>query len=455
MSLVSWLIRHTTLPAYLRHKGEAGQLSYLDKFAKFEKFSSYDIHQIQLKALHKLMMHVYRNCPYYREIFRNVGATPSDLETVEDLRKFPILTKDMIRRNLNDILAENIDPEERVRSSTGGSTGRPLVFFRDSICRDKKLAMQLNFMRWYGFQPGDKHLYFWGASQDYDRSNTLKAKMVQRLATRRWFVNTDNLKTENFGKTIANLSGLKPALVSAYPNIIYSFAQKIEQENVRLHFDKIVVTAEQMYDHQREKIESVFNAEVFEQYGSREFGTIASECHYHDGMHYFAPGVILETVAKDGKPSGNGLGNLLVTDLWNYAMPLIRYEVGDLVRLEPTFCKCGCELPRIGDVAGRVVDAIVKPGGETIAGQALIAVIRESEIDAQAQIIQKTPEKFIINYVSDGDMPSEKIRFIKSGFNSVMEKEVEIEFNKVEKIERDKSGKFRYIKSEVTSPLKI
>jgi len=440
---------------YLRHRGEAGQLSYLDEFARIEKLSLDEINQIQLHAFHKLMQHAYRFCRYYREIFRDIGAAPWDLNSIGDLQKFPVLTKELIRENLDGILAKNIDPRRRLRSATGGSTGRPLVFYRDQTCREKKLAMQLNFMRWYGFLPGDKHLFFWGAARDYDRLDTFKARIVQRAATRRWFVNMNDLKTENFDRTVERLANLRPRLVSAYPNIIYSFAQEVEKRNKRVKFDKIVVTAEQLFEHQREKIEKVFGAEVFEQYGSREFGTIAGECLYHDGLHYFAPGVVLETVTEEGRPSGENPGNLLVTDLWNYAMPLIRYQVGDLVRLEHAPCKCGCELPRVGAVAGRVVDAVIKPGGEAIAGQALIAVIRKSEIDAQTQIIQKGPVEFVLNYVSGRKLPEDKLSFIRSGFNSVMENQVKIDFNRVDKIERDRSGKFRYIKSEVRSPLKI
>jgi phenylacetate-CoA ligase len=262
-----------------------------------------------------------------------------------------------------------------------------------------------------------------------------------------------DLREENFDKTIKMLAKLRPQIVSAYPNIIYSFAQKMERRKKHIEFEKIVVTAEQLFEHQREKIEKVFNAEVFEQYGSREFGTIASECRYHDGMHYFAPGVILETVNPDGMPSDDSLGSLIVTDLWNYAMPLIRYQVGDLVRLESAPCKCACRLPRIGAVAGRVVDAVIKPGGEMIAGQALISVIRKSEIDARVQIIQKAPDRFILNYASDKSLPENTLRFIRSGFNNVIENQVIIDFNKVEEIERDKSGKFRYIKNDIRSPL--
>jgi phenylacetate-CoA ligase len=399
------------------------------------------------------MEHAYQFCPYYREIFEDIGATPSDLKSIEDLQKFPILTKELIKKNLSSILAKNIGPDKRLRSSTGGSTGQPLVFYRDSICRDKKFAMQLNFLRWCGFLPGNKHLYFWGASRDYDGLDTLKAKIIRKLATRRWFVNADSLKAGNFGKTIEMLSRLKPKIVSAYPNIIYAFAKEIERRKKHIEFDRIVVTAEQIFNHQRQKIEEVFNAEVFEQYGSREFGTIASECGYHDGLHYFSPGVILETATRDGMPSGNDLGSLLVTDLWNYAMPLIRYQVGDLVKLVSAPCECGCELPRIGAVAGRIVDAIIRPGGEMIAGQSLISVIRRSEIDARMQIIQKAPDQFIINYVSDRKLSEVKLHFIRNGINSIMEQQVRIDFNKVQEVERDKSGKFRYVKSDISSPL--
>jgi phenylacetate-CoA ligase len=455
MALISWLIRKTTLPLYLKHRGEIGYLSYLSRFARIERLSSYDIHELQLDGLRKLMKHIYHNCSYYREIFRDIGATPSDIEAVEDLQKFPILTKEKIQDNLNKILAENIAPKNRMKSSTGGSTGMPLTFYRDHRCRDMKIAMQMNFMRWYGFQPGDTQVFFWGASQDYDRSASLKSRLVRNFASRQWFINTDDLQGDNFEKTAKKLSRLKPKIVSAYPNILYVFAQKVYSRGIRLKFPKVMVTAEQLFEHQRMLIEKVFSAEVFEQYGSREFGSIASECRRHVGMHYFAPGIVLETVEPDGKPSGNKLGNLLVTDLWNYAMPLVRYQVGDLVRMDHNQCGCGCKLPKIGKVAGRTVDAITKPNGEIIAGQALIAIIRESEVRAQTQIIQTAPDRFVIRYVSRDALPENKIRFIQSSFAHLFGPSVEVEFERVKAIEREKSGKFRYIKSEIRSSIKV
>ncbi len=439
----------------MKYKGEYGYSSHLGRIARIERLSSYDIHQAQLDGMQRLMKHIYHNCAYYREIFRDIGATPSDIETVEDLRKFPILTKEKIRENINTILAENIPPRNRMKSATGGSTGMPLVFFRDLRCRDLKVAMQMNFLRWYGFQPGDTQLFFWGASQDYDHSTTLKSRLVRSFATRRWFVTSDDLRDENFEKILKKLTRLKPQLVSAFPNILYAFAQKVEANGARIKFPKIMVTAEQIFEHQRQLIERTFSAEIFEQYGSREFGSIASECGRHTGMHYFAPGVVLETVDSEGNPSGNKLGSLLVTDLWNYAMPLVRYQIGDLVRLDHTQCGCGCKLPKIGKVAGRVVDAIIRPDGETIAGQAIIAIIRESEVRAQTQIIQKAPDRFVIRYVSDEMLPENKIRFITSSFVRLFGQLVDIDFERVDVIDRENSGKFRYIKSEVRSPLKV
>jgi phenylacetate-CoA ligase len=455
MAFYSWLIRKTTLPLYLKHRGEYGYLSHLSRFARIESLSSHEIHELQLDGLRKLMEHVYHNCSYYREIFRATEATPSDIESIEDLQKFPILTKEKIQTNLDRILARNISSQNRMKSSTGGSTGMPLVFYRDYRCRDLKLAMQMNFMRWYGFQPGDTELFFWGASQDYDRSTSLRSRLARRFASRQWFVDIDDLKGSNFERTVKRLSRLKPKVVAAYPNILYAFAQKVDSSGIGLKFPKVMVTAEQIFEHQREFIEKVFSAEVFEQYGAREFGSIASECKRHDGLHYFAPGIVLETVAPDGRPAGNKLGNLLVTDLWNYAMPLVRYRVGDLAQLDYNQCGCGCMLPIIGKVAGRTVDVITRPNGEIIAGESLIAVVRKSEVRAQTQIIQAAPDRFLIRYVADDVMPENKVWFIKSGFEHLFGQSAEVEFKRVQAIEREKSGKFRYIKSEIKSFIKV
>ena len=400
------------------------------------------------------MEHIYKNSPFYNRIFKDIGATPIDIDSFESLRKFPILTKEKIRQHMNDILAENYLPGDRMKSSTGGSTGMPLVFWRDFRCRDMKQAMHLNFKRWYGYRPGDKQLFFWGAAQDYDQSPGLRARLAGSLAKRSWFIDIDDLEDAHLENTVRMIKKIKPDLVLAYPNVIYAFAQRLAKRGLKLQFETIVCSAEQMFDHQRDFLREVFGAEVFEKYGSREIGTIASECRSHEGLHYFAPGIIVESVDSKGNPAGKSFGRLLVTDLWNYAMPLVRYQVGDLVKLEHTPCSCGCELPRIAGIAGRIVDVIVKPNGEMIAGQALVRVIRESEIEGQAQIIQREPDYFVINYVSDMELPENKVRFIRSSFNEIMGLKTRVEFARCDDLERDKSGKFRYIQSEVESPYK-
>jgi phenylacetate-coenzyme A ligase PaaK-like adenylate-forming protein len=454
MSLISSIIRKTTLPQYLSLKGLSGQLDYLNRYAAYDRMTSYQIAQVQSKGLKALMKHVFQNSPYYNKVFKKLGVTPIDIESFEDLQKFPVLTKEDIRNNIDEILAKNYPIDMRSKAATGGSTGLPLEFWRDYTCRDKKLAMALNFKGWYGYRPGDKQLFLWGASQDYNQKPSLKAKVVRNLATRDWFVTINDLKAANLEKTVRRIGKLKPDLVAAYPNIIYSFARMITKKGLSLKLKKIVCSAEQMFDYQREYLHEVFGAEIYEKYGSREVGTIASECSQHSGMHYFAPGIFLETIDFEGNPAGSNLGNLLVTDLWNYAMPLIRYQVGDMVRMDPVKCPCGCELPKIAQIEGRVVDLIVKPNGEMMAGQALIGIIRESNIKVQTQIIQKEVDKYIINYVSDTDLPEKNVRFIQSSFNHVFNQPVEIEFVKKSILERDKSGKFRYIKSEVDAPFK-
>ena len=452
MSLISSLIRKTTLPWYWKRTNEHRQLDYLDDFQKYDKMSAYDLAKIQRAAFDKMITHIYNNCPYYNKIFRKLGITPVDIGSFADLRQFPVLTKELIRENMNDILAENYSQSRRDKSSTGGSTGEPLTFWRDYECRDKKQAMHLNFKRWYGYLPGDKQVYFWGALQDFDQKQTLKSRLARSLATRSWFITSQDIESANFARTVKMIRRLKPKLVLAYPNIIYTFARKVVQKKLHLKFDTIVCSAEQFFDYQREFLIETFDAQVFEKYGSREIGTIASECHKHRGMHYFLPGLYLETVDQNGNPAGAEMGKLLVTDLWNFAMPLIRYEVGDLVRLDHSDCPCGCKLPRIAKVAGRVVDTIVKPNGEMIAGQALIKVIRKSEVPYKTQIIQKKPDHFEIRYESQTEMAEDKKNYIRSSYAEIFGQAVHIDFLRVDKIEREKSGKFRYIKSEIESP---
>ncbi len=451
MSIINRIIGNTTHRLYLKKHGLGGQFGFIDDFRKLSKLNSYDLAEHQQKGLENILMHAYRNCPYYKRIFFELGATPMDFETFEKLKEFPILTRDELRDNLDQILAENYPMRRRVAIHTAGTSGDALNLYMDRSCRDMKNAMELLLNMRCGYRPGDRILCLYAPDDQAYGSGPARL-----FGSRKWYLDIDAIQDEKeLASAVSFIKKLNPDFVFAYPNSLYTFAGRLERAGKYIKLKKIVCSSEPFYEYQRDYFRKCFKAWVYDRYGAAEIGWVASECRIHSGMHYFAPGIILETADRQGNSSGLRPGSLLVTDLWNYAMPLIRYKIGDFVRLDYTRCKCGGSLPKIGRVIGRIDDAIIKPDGEMLNGNLLLSVLRESELNSPVQIVQNDLAEFVINYVSERTLSENIRRYITSSFARLFEQEVKVDFVQTNALQKDSGGRYRNIRSNVKSSLKV
>ena len=156
----------------------------------------------------------------------------------------------------------------------------------------------------------------------------------------------------------------------------------------------IVTSAEVLEPADRQVIEEVFGCPVFNRYGCREVGVIASECPAHQGLHIAAEGLLIEIVHGNDPVRPGESGAILVTDLLNLGMPLIRYRIGDMGTWEEGPCPCGRGLPRLREVAGRVTDFLVGPDGRLVSGVYLATyVVARRPSLGQVQILQEEAGK--------------------------------------------------------------
>jgi phenylacetate-CoA ligase len=198
--------------------------------------------------------------------------------------------------------------------------------------------------------------------------------------------------------------------------------------------------------HERQKIEEVFGVKVTDRYGCEEVGLIASECEKHEGMHLNIEHLLVEFIGEDGSPTAPGeSGRIVVTDLVNRAMPLIRYAIEDVGMPVSRMCSCGRGLPRMESVTGRVADFLLKNDGTKVAGVSLIenTLTRFSGLD-QMQIVQDSLEEFLVRIVPGGAFTSETTRQMEEYFKEIFGENIHIEFTLVDAIQPEKSGKFRF-----------
>lgn len=228
------------------------------------------------------------------------------------------------------------------QDSSGGSTGEPIIIYKDKNFLYHSFASELLTLSFCGWKPGYKIAKLWGASRDNFLFQTLKGKVLSFFQNIKIY-DTFDLSESRLWQIHQELQNWKPDIIVAYASSMYLFAKFLEENKIKPDYPKISImtSAETLYPYMREKIECVFHKKVFDKYGSREVSTIACECEKHNGLHIFMDNVIVECIDSKGNELYDEPGELIITDLNNYALPLIRYRIGDMGVLTKEKCDCG------------------------------------------------------------------------------------------------------------------
>jgi len=407
---------------------------------------------IQQMKLRALINHAYENVPYYHRVFKDRGLHPSDFKSVDDLNRLPRLTKDDIRSNFKDMAATNFSRAQIITDATGGSTGTPLQFYTTQDDQNCARAAELRAYGWCGYRLGDKHAILWGSLFDLKRSEELYNKII-RFLDRHIMLNCFRMSQESMRMYALRLKKFKPRIVRGYASAVYLFAKFMLHEGVDNIKPKAVITsAETLFDHERTTIEEAFGCEVYDFYGSREASAIASECSEHSGHHISAENYVLECM-KEGESAASGeTGVILITNLRNYAMPFIRYEIGDLGRFSDEVCSCGRGLPLISSIEGRTTDIIVTQDGNFISTPVLTLIFKDLPVK-QYQIIQEKIEEITVKIVRGSGYSEKDTKYIIRGMQKFIGKDVQIRLEFVDSIPLTNSGKRRPIISKI--PIKF
>lgn len=412
--------------------------------------------ELQNQRLRKLLRHAYDNVPYYRRLFDDRALKPDDIECSEDLVKLPVLTKQLIRNNFDNLMAPGFPAKELIPNCTGGSTGEPLVFYstRDDLYNWGFAAGQRAY-RWAGNELGEKCL--WLREIPTYRSTVDKFRgTAARFFERILFLDANEMSAEKLLLFVRKLEGFQPAFIRGYPSAIYLLARAIEKEGKpRLRLKAIITTSEQLYDYQRDLFSKVFQCETYSHYSSWEVHAIATECPEHSGYHIAAENVIVEIVDNAGKPVPAGEeGRILITNLHNYAMPFIRYDMGDLGVSSERTCPCGRGLPLLARLSGRTTDVIINRSGKSIPGIALYWDFLASLGVEQFQIVQETYVKVVVKLVLGRGYPPEHLdeltREVVNQFQPTLGEDMAIAVEFVDQISPTEVGKRRVVISNLS-----
>ncbi len=387
------------------------------------------IRERQLVQLQSLMRHAVENVPYYRE----------RSQATDDFASIPVLTKNDVRHSFEQLQATNITSKVH-RKRTSGSTGSPLEIVVDAEALAFKHAIARRANEWSGWRIGQPMAQLWGVP-DYHRQG-FKGRCRNRLIDRAIHLNTLDLTTSRMDDFLRKWNRHAPVLLFGHAHSLYLLAIHAKQRKFGVRPARsIISSAMPLHGFQRKLIEEVFGYRITDRYGCEETSLIACECE-RGGMHIASESVYVEVIE----------GKLIITDLVNRAMPLIRYEIGDCAELSDAVCACGRGLPIIKSLAGREADFVVTPDGRWLSGISLTEnlILKLANVQ-QLQIVQEAIEHIRLRIVSDIDTHRFSIRqsaieVSRSLFGPAMR--IELEF--VVKIQPEASGKYRFCISEVS-----
>lgn len=445
------LVRGVLQPLVLWRAGEGSQRRYLREFERTQFWTAEQLRDLQWKRLRGLLDHAYRQCPFYRQRFDRLGLLPADIRKLEDLSLLPILEKQDIQEHRDQMVALDWPAADLIANQTGGSTGCPLSFYlsRDRKC--SRAAATIRHNRWAGWEVGDKTALLWGAPQDVPASRW-RARMRNWLLDRQLFFDAGHVTEDRLLEFHHALLRFRPRVILAYAGAAALYARFVKDRGLTPYQPRSIVTsAEVLDDDNRMLLEEVFGCEVFNRYGCREVSVLASECPAHEGLHTMAEGIYLEII-RDGKPARPGeMGALVVTDLLNAAMPLIRYRIGDVAAWAPGHCSCGRGLPRLQQVTGRASDFLTGADGRLVSGLFLsIYLVGQRPSLGQVQIHQERAGQVLFKIKpGPGFQRQADVDYLERTIRRYLGQATVVTHELVKSIPHQPSGKFLFCRSSV------
>lgn len=406
-----------------------------------------DIQNKQRVKLKKLLLHAYENVPYYRRVINKRKLLIDTLWEYDNFRQLPILSKDIIRENMDDLVSTNLAGNRLYKNSTSGSTGENLLFYTDKRSNIHRKASIIVNEEWIDFYPGDRKVRLWGAPMDLSKARSLWGR-IHGFVSKDLFLSSYDLSPEIMDMYIRRIKKFKPKLFISYPGPLEVFAEYIKEKGITFPTIKAIITsAEQLFNYQRVLFEDVFKAEVFNRYGCREVADIAQECRHHCGLHLNADRVLIEILDDYDNPVLPGvMGELYITDLDNYGMPMIRYQIGDRASWsEKIRCPCDRGLPLLAGIEGRSMDVIKTPSNKKLGGTFWTILLKTRPGIKQFQIIQEDIRGIIVYYVPDKTFDKRSLKYFEQKIKEKCGDDFDVVFIQKDNIRKTASGKNRFI----------
>lgn len=416
---------------------------YLEQLKMMDLWTADEIKEYQDKSFVRIVNHAYRTVPFYRKWYDECGVDVQEIKSLDDLHKLPILTKNMAKKNQANMVSNAYSKRSLVKCLTSGTTGAPMTIYhtRDSLAF--QWAVWWRHKSRFGLSRTDRHLTF-GARIPIDQNQSMPPYWRKDHINNRVYLSTYHISERTLPDILAFLNRSKFDFFTGYPSAMFILASLIEESGLKLiNSPKYIVTgSDALLPKYKETISRVFKAPVTEQYGMVEFAGNMAKCEcglFHEDF---------ECCYIEDMPFDNSeLGALLLTGWGNFAMPFIRYEVGDFALRSNQACKCGRNSKCFSSIEGRLEDYILTPDGRRIIG--MNQVFEYAKHVKEIQIHQSATDQIVFRVVPEDGFGVEDKEALTREFQRRAGTDISIRFTTVDSLERSSSGKLKAVISDV------
>ncbi|MGI6751680.1 MAG: phenylacetate--CoA ligase family protein [Anaerovoracaceae bacterium] len=432
------------IKSYIVKKQDGNLWQKVGELMKTQYYTPAEMAILQSEKLKKLLILSIRNVPAYQRF----GYLLDEIETdpFKALSSIPILTKEDFRKDLDSFLSRRAVKEDLILTSTVGSTSKPLEFFMDQNLAEYYEAARYRGLSWWEINQDSRSIMMLAGPIDLNRYQAKKRELMERWLENRVIIPAEEIGLEKMDSHIEMINEYNPEYIYGYASALIQFSQLMLEQEIRLDIKlkAVVSTAESLHDFQRQAIETAFQCPVVNEYGARDGGLIAYQCR-EGKMHLTVDNAVFEVVdpiTHEPMPPGES-GTLLVTDLNDYIMPRLRYQIGDRIALSKEKCSCGVELPIMDRLDGREDDMLVRVDGKYVQGHEFTGLIKDRKAIDIFQVIQESPSKAILKMVLADDYDYAEIDgFIRDVENLLPQTKVDTIIG--EEIPTSGTGKYRY-----------
>jgi len=409
----------------------------LKKNRNVQWFSNKELNVLQKKKLYLILQHCNNNIPYYQSIFKDYGVNLNGY-LPEEIKKIPLLTKQIIKQHLPSDLTDNTRKIYAIEK-TSGSSGEQGEFYLDREAFSKIIAAQTFYWEWAGYNFGKKAI-----QTGINPERGLKKKIKDKLLFIK-YSNAFRINKKIISETLNQFRNKRNVFFIGYPSSIYSYAKLAKELDINdISFKSIISLGDKMFPFYRNLIEKQFNTEVFDTYGAAEGLMIAGECSEHK-YHILSSHVYVEILDAYGNTVPDGtLGQVVVTSLDNFLMPLIRYKIGDLAikSRKISKCKCGRSLPVLEKIIGRDTDILFTPKLKVLVVHFFTGIFEHYPEIQQFQVEQfEKGGKIVIKYIRGTNFSEMILENIKNKIFDRANEKFPLDFHDVSKIASSPSGK--------------